>query len=90
MRFVLAILLLLLAITPALAFCPPPAAVGSVPEQMAAQRAFMLCQQGEVQALGAAEQRQIDLEAQLRQQQIVLEQEMKTQQQLAFAATGFP
>ena len=73
---------LALAATPALAYCPPPLAVGSVPEQISDQTAALICQQNELREYSSAQSRQLELDAQLRQQQIMLEQQLKLQQQL--------
>ena len=58
--------------TPALAYCPAPVAVGSVPEQIADQTAALICQQNELRAFSEAQSRQLQLDAQLREQQICL------------------
>jgi hypothetical protein len=82
MRFFLIVAFAALA-TPALAYCPPPVAVGTVPEQITDQTAALICQQNELRAFSDAQNRQLQLDAQLREQQIMLEQELKLQQQLA-------
>lgn len=82
MRTILFAMAILGFVQPAVAACYT-SGVGDVPTQLAAQTAQLLCQQDELKAMGDAQFRQLQLEAQLRQQQILLEEQLKFERQMA-------
>ena len=90
MRTILFAMAILGIVQPALAACYT-SGVGDVPTQLAAQTAQLLCQEEELKAMGDAQFRQLQLDAQLHQQQILLEQQLKFEQQMAaFTAAATP
>jgi len=75
--------------SPAFAFCAQPAAVGTVPEEIAAQTDALICQQNELKSMADAQAREVQLQSQLQTQQIEIEQELKLEQQQQLTALNF-
>ena len=81
---VIALLFIALA-SPVFAFCAPPAAVGPVPDEIAAQTDALICQQNDLEAMADAQARDTQLQSELQSQQIQIEAELRAQQQQELA-----
>jgi hypothetical protein len=78
---------LLLAASPALAYCPTPPATEDGAENLANQRELMLCEAAQLHDQTALKSQQLQFQADLQAQQQNFELELKMQQTFAAAAT---